>query len=578
MRRITIPLLALLLAAAPACAQDLAAFLPGDTLLALGISRLNANQDKLQGFLDKYEELGVGEALEALMQEGEDELPEDATGALDGIQQDLKGLSVFDLVGQDAVVALSASPFDPVPSLLFLSRLSHAAAGRFDKVVADLAASADTHMQTLQESGTTFYVLPQSDTSSPLQAVAFAKAGNLLVVASKPDALRGVLRLRNGSQEPSFVSGEGYRQVFGPLGSGNFRYYVDYAQIAKVAQPFTQGIGLDPLVKRLVSAFATAGRVGGVLRLTDAGYESESFQAVDAQGGDEALYTLLTAPARADLGTTAFVPADALAYSSSTVDLSGWWGYLNKLSTTVPQLGSDLNSLVRSFVGVDLQAVLFDWAGSHVSTVTVNAAAPAKPGMPAENLLGDFVYLIEAVDEEAAAQGLQTLFENVGRQLAAMSSATGGAPADIASESEVAGVTVHSYDISAGLQLSYALADGYALIATSPAAMRAVLQAQAAPGSKVRDLVEELPGDATSVTYTDSRAVLRSSARQLGSQIQLMAGLSGASNLDFDAVSRASNAVEEFLRYVAGRAGISLGYGTRGAEGIYGHSSTKVNW
>ena len=60
------------------------------------------------------------------------------------------------------------------------------------------------------------------------------------------------------------------------------------------------------------------------------------------------------------------VPEGALSYSSSAVNLSGWYDYLNELSLTVPELGGDLDSLVLSLTGLNLRESVFSWTGEQL--------------------------------------------------------------------------------------------------------------------------------------------------------------------------------------------------------------------
>ena len=89
------------------------------------------------------------------------------------------------------------------------------------------------------------------------------------------------------------------------------------------------------------------------------GSPQETYQVPNAAGGDTALYELLTSAQPTTQDAVSFVPEDALAYSSATVNFQGWWDYLNELAASVPELGGDLNTLLLSFFGVDLRTNLF---------------------------------------------------------------------------------------------------------------------------------------------------------------------------------------------------------------------------
>ena len=148
--------------------------------------------------------------------------------------------------------------------------------------------------------------------------------------------------------------------------------------------------------------------------------------------------------------------------------------------------------------------------------------------------------------------------------------------------SDVGGVSVTRYDVTDGVSLSYAVTDGQVLIATSAEAMQAVLDAKANGASITNSdaysaLQEVAPEGASSVTLTDQRSTLESLAQQVAGQLELTAGLTGAQNLNFDAVSDASSKLEEFITFVAGKFGTSAGYGERG-ETIRTYGQTDVTW
>jgi hypothetical protein len=349
-----------------------------------------------------------------------------------------------------------------------------------------------------------------------------------------------------------------------------------------VAQPFVQGFGVDALVARLAKALDTAGASGGVLRVTATGLEQESRQAVNPQGGDLALYQLLTAGDPVSFDSLRFTPQNALSYTVDATNLRSWWDYLNDLAISIPELGGSLDQLLLTNFGLDLRRTALNWTGAHVATIVTAPSEVVVPGMPAENLLGENLFLLAATDEAAAQRGLTELLQMVSQTVAAFGDPMGVGVPTISSE-VIGDVTVTHYDITQGVSLSYAVTGGYALIATSREAMRTALDTLAGTDNlgtqaSYQALVAAVPTQINGLSFTDMRLVMEWMAREMRSQIQLTAGLAGGAGLDFAAIDRAAGALEQFLLFIASRFGSGIGYSQRSPEGIYSHSFTEVSW
>lgn len=581
--RIMLPTLALSLGAV-ATAQELTELLPAETFFALGMQNLEEASTQLEDFQEEFRRLEVADALQGL---GEDAGVAVLGGAASGgaapggagtqdfddltdeTQRALQDVGSLEVFGQEAWIAVSVTPFNPLPALTLLTRVTPDGA---ERVRAQLEA-AELNTEAFEESGTPFFQLPLEG-GGPVSVVAYALADDLLVLSTNPDELRGVLRRHAGADEPSLATAESYRSTLETLESGTFYSFFDYAQLAEAAAPYGQNLGFDPLVQRLTQAFTTAGAVGSVVRLTDDALVTESFQLPNREGGDATLYSLLSDERAASADVA--VPEGALSATVSAVDLSGWYAYLNELALTVPELGGDLDSLILSFTGLNLRESIFSWTGDQLVTLTTGLGEVAQPGVPSDNLLGDTVYLIEATNAAAAQRGLGALLQNLSQVTSSLSDPEGGAGSAQREQTTVAGVEVTRFSVAPGVTLLYAVEGGYALIATSDAAMERALSAQVEGGQE--DLFGEVPGGASSFSYTDSRATFEGLSQQLSSQLQLAAGMGGASGLDFDAVEDASEAVEAFFGFVATRLSESVGYSERTDGGIRSYSETAVVW
>lgn len=571
--RISAVLLTLLLIGA-GIAQTLAPLLPAETILAIGMQDLAALSEELDDFSAEFERLDVAGALAAVfpMNAQDQAAPADLLQAL----HDIGGLELF---GQEAWLVVSASQFNPLPAVTLITRLSAAAQAPVAELLADVQRREP--VQSFSESGFTFYQLDLQE-GSPLPVLAYAQAQELLLLSSNPDTLRGLLRRLAGASELNLADSAGFQATLARLAPGNFYGYLDFVQLATVAQPLTQGLGVDGLVARLAKALETAGVTGGVLRATPTGLEQESRQAVNPQGGDLALYQLLTAGEPVSFDSLRFTPQNVLSYTVGATDLRGWWDYLNDLASSVPELGGNLDQLLLANFGLDLRRTFFAWTGAHVASIVTAPSEVVVPGVAAENLLGENVFLLATTDEAAAQRGLTELLQVVSQAVAAFGDPMGVGVPTISSE-VIGGVTVNHYDITQGVSLSYAVTGGYALIATSREAMRATLETLAGTvnlgtQASYQALVAAVPTQINSLSFTDTRLSMEWVAREMRSQIQLTAGLTGGAGLDFAAIDRAAGALEEFLLFTAGRLGSGVGYSQRSPEGSYSYSFTEVSW
>jgi hypothetical protein len=216
-----------------------------------------------------------------------------------------------------------------------------------------------------------------------------------------------------------------------------------------------------------------------------------------------------------------------------------------------------------------------------VATVTTGVTEAVEPGIAPDNLLGEQVFLIETFDEVAAQAGLAQLFGTASGMAAGFADPSGAGGFVQPETRQVGSVTVTSYAVTDGIGVSYAVAGGYALIATSDEAMDLVLNAFANGGllsSQFEAMLAQIPGNARSYSITDNRASTEATAASLASQIQLTAGLSGGANLDFDAVTEATKRIEAYLLFVAERLGGSYSYSTSDGGSIRTISRSEVAW
>jgi len=548
-------------------AQDLPALLPADTVLALGMADMRGVSELTTDFQAEFERLEIASAFAAIAGVGEADELEAGLPA---------GVSWLDALGTEAWLSVSVSSFNPFPVITLATVLEPNALEALTPLIEETAQGSEA----LREGDYTFYTMFLEDPNAPVQRIAYGVADDILLLSSNPDTLRSVLRQAGGSTEASLADTEGYRDTLAELEDGDFYGYLNYAAVAQALRPFASGLGFDTLFARVDAMLQTLNATAGVAWLTPDSLESEGILRLNQAGGDTTLYNLLTSRGFADPNTAALAPETTIGFTTGYTNLPAWWDYLNELSMSVPEIGGSLNDVVLSFTGVNLEVALFSWMGTQLTSIVTGAGEVVEPGVVSDNLLGEAVYVISTTDDMAAARGLGQLMQSVSMTLAMFADPSGGMGNAELEVNDIAGVSVSTYTMAPGVTISIAVDGGYAYIAPS---LEALVESLSDAGSLVdninyQDSVALVPGDASSFSYSDNSASLSATAEQLVSQLQLLAGIGGASNLDFDAVQAASDDIQAFLDFVATRVDTSVGYSQRNGDEIYNYSQTPIDW
>lgn len=562
--------LALALAAALglAAAQSLAPLLPSDTLVAFGVQGLKQHEAKLQPIIDEWERLDLTNLLErAGGEDADDELP-----------AELKGLTLFDVLGDEFWIAASASSFSPLPAVVLVARVSDRASALFTKALAD--EQADATVESLTEGNIPFEVYTSDDDDLTL---AVARDGDFVALTTNPDTMRGVLRRYQGAAEPNFTDSPAYAATLAGLTPAAVSFLIDLPAAAKVAQPLAGGLGFDKSIERVAAMLKTVGVVASVARLTDAGIETLSIQALGDRSLDPGLYDLLTAKGAYPAGVLGFVPDTALGVQAGNLDLGAWWRYLNQLVAGLEELGvGDLDTFLAENIGLDLNQMLFSWMGAGAGTITMSIPSAAAPGMAQGNVLGDAVYLLAVTDEAAAQAGLAQFLTMATSMASSFMDPSGGAGLVQPTTRTSAGVNVTSYDLGEGITFEIAFSGGYLLLATSSTGMDAALAAGADGAAGVSGslaaLQPNVPAAAVSMALSNDQASLRALADTLLSQFGMAAGLAGSEDLDFEAVEAAGAALTQFVNFVADKFGGSYSYQVVDGDVVRGYGLSQVSW
>jgi hypothetical protein len=579
--RVFLLLLVGALLGAPAWAQRLAGFLPTETFAAAGTVGLDAHAHLLDDLLAEWERLELSERLAAALGGVADlgsafGLPSGDDMPDADLPSELEGLELLDLIGGEAWIALSLSPFNPLPVLTLLASVDDATGARFDALLAEAAQEAGA--LSLSEGRARFVVTPPSE-GLPLAAARF---DDLLALSTNPDVLRGVLRQAQGSPDPSFADADGYLATLGTLGSGEFYGFLDLAALAGSLSPLAGGLGFDDSVGRITSLLTTIGSGAGVIRITPGGTESEGVQVLRGDGRDPALFTLLTRAQPAPRSLLAAAPQEAISVQVGGAAPRAWWDYLVDLVAGLPEFGiRDADRTLRDLTGIDLRRDLFSWTGTGVMTMATGVGTVVDPGIPSEALLGESVYVLAAHDEDAARAGLARLLSHLGGTISTFTDPMAQGGPVPTRDRTVDGVVVTTYDLFPGAGISVAVTGGLAVIGTTETGTDAAVRAIVGGGSlssTLERLLTDVPAEATGFTLSDDRAALEGTAAGLAAQVQLLAGLGGAATLDFDAVSEATAALETFLAFVASRLGGSVSWGTVDGAVLRTTGRSEIDW
>ncbi len=546
-------------------AQKLTTLLPENPIFALGISDLEMLRGKLVNFTDTFEELEIGEALISLTS------PQSSKDTYRNMAD------LWLMVCEEAWVAW-ANVSAELPALITLAKIH----SDYTEDVANLLTDLDAEIKQVGDHN--YSLVTFTEGSNVFTEMAYALVGNVFILSSDETTLQEALIALDSKEAIGFATNKDYKKTLEHLKLGQLYNYLDYGELSGVLEPIIQSLEFNKLTSKLTAAISTLGISAGTSRITEDGMITEGVQIPNAKGGDKDLYRLLTRVQPAKNNTLAFVPSNAFAFSSGHNNLAAWWQYIDGLVADTQILGGGLGDLLLAFFGLDVQATFLDWVGINLTTITTGVSKVSEPGVPNENLLGETVYIIETSDEAAMEQGLGQFFTILTQGLAAFADPQGGMGNASSKEADIADIKVSTFNITGGMSLSYAVTDGYALIATSLVAMESVLETKNSESNletteAYKHLVSLSPEKASSFSLSNMSASMESTATQLSKQLELFSGLGGAANLDFDKVEQASASVKDYLNFVASCLGYNMAYRQVLPEGIiYNYGEIQISW
>lgn len=576
LRRLAVALLASLALVAPATvAQTIPDLLPGGVDVALGLVDLGSVEDRLAPFLEEAERLDLVAALAAALPAGTVGDPADAAAEL---PEPFTDLGVLDLLGREAWVFVSSSAFDPLPSVTLAARVSPAARDAFATAIA--GADDQPGTRRLDEAGRTFYTfVPEPDDTAGLGLpLAYAQADDLLVVSSDPEVVRFILRALEGGDAPRLTDRPAWAELEA-LGDGQVLGFLDPLPLTRSLAPLAASSGAQGLLERVQDALSTAGPSVGVLRADDDGLLSIGRQRPDPAGRDAALYALLSEGTAPTTDVLRFATAGAPAITAGTLNLPGWWAWLNDVTRSAASLGIPTAREAAELFDLDVDRLLLDWAGDGLVQIQTAPLTATEPAMADAPLLGEQVLLLRSRDDAAARAGLDAALEQVGATLAGFLDPSGQG-VRTPTRVRIADVPVTRLVLSDTLTIDAAVVDGWALLSGSPAATEAVLASYASGGGAdaLSALAADLPTTARSWSLSSAPSTDGAAADALIAQLQMLAGLGGASTLDFAAVDRAAEAVAAYAAFVAERTGPTVAFTVWEDGALTTRQRTYLSW
>ncbi len=144
---------------------------------------------------------------------------------------------------------------------------------------------------------------------------------NLFYLSSNKDLLRGYLKRLNGQVLPVLVNNPVYQAVSTVTGDGFFKTTIHYSALAQL-------LGRDKTIPQNVLAILKTLNVSSsVSSIVEDGLETRGITQLNPNGGDAALYKLLTySPSKLELLTD--LPSTAPSASVFATDTNGWLDYL----------------------------------------------------------------------------------------------------------------------------------------------------------------------------------------------------------------------------------------------------------
>lgn len=513
----TVAVCLLNLAAAQAAPRPLAGLLPGTTVAALHVGDLDelsslrefwydafADADyqtiaptieKIVGMLDdkllRSFGAGAGErhGFKERLREGVNaDCPQlsDALAALEGptIRHD-DGRGMWHGKWQGAVIGVTLSRYNPLPGVVAVVRPTDA--DSWNEVYGALVYCYASDV-SINQDGVELSVF--SDGSD--QPLVGATVNGTFIIATDVNLARASVRLANGANEPNHAR-SAIGLVAGEMVDEGVGFTVDFKALADGLQGLLAMVpGDEPaaLVGKLTASLRTAGGLATNIRVDDAGLVLSSVLIVDDKHGEPELAELLL-PSNRRLPAPDLVPAGAATLGVTALPIAAAVAWVDTwLAAAAPLLGevTDVRSLARSQLGLDLDAALLDWLGDSLQMATFEV--PSTDLLP--YLLGqEGVLIVPVRSERAARAGLaeMTSFAKQGfTQLGGASGIDMGWDDLVAvTDESYRGVSYQRWRVGPLSDLAVALLDGQLVVANPASTITTVIDVSFGADSVLAD-------------------------------------------------------------------------------------------
>jgi hypothetical protein len=213
---------------------------------------------------------------------------------------------------------------------------------------------------------------------------------NLMYVSSNADLLRGYLKRLNGQNAPVLTNNAVYKSGFADTGNGFIKQMINYYAVAQYLQRSPYGSSLPT---RTFAALRTLNYTTSSSDIIDDGLETRGLTQLNANGGDAALFKLLTfTPDKLELLSE--MPATAPSVSVAAIDTSGWLEYVQSwlpdagLSAKEQREASDIFVQLKERLGNEWGIIAP--TVQNYSSASLAALFGASSLTPSSSLAGNF--------------------------------------------------------------------------------------------------------------------------------------------------------------------------------------------
>ncbi|MBA2666997.1 MAG: hypothetical protein H0U69_08180 [Trueperaceae bacterium] len=416
-----------------------------------------------------------------------------------------------------AILAVSVSPFNPIPAGIGVARPSdEAAAARFQ----DALVSCFGEGLVLREGDVELHVVGDG---SDLPLV-LARFGGLFVVSTNPDLARAAVRLAQGSDEPRHVDGAIGREAAALIDSG-IGFTLDFVALADALEGLRGMLPAEEagaVFDRLLATLRTVGGVAARVTTDSTGVRFDSVTTVDPLAGDVALARLLACETCRP-GLPTLIPAGVASLNArvfAPMDFVAWLDdWLNVVGRMIGE-PLDLRMLASDTLDLDLDAALLDWVGNTWHMAQVDVLGTDLRGW----LVGPgTITTVPVTSEDAARSGIDIWRDLLRDAPALVEALTAGVPgADMAfgdardgavdllsvRSMEYRGVPYERWRFGPTVDVGLLVLDGHLVIGSPASVLRGVIDVHngaptVAADPVLGDALARLPATATGYGVAD---------------------------------------------------------------------------